>query len=76
MLIARHPHSAILTPRSICQPIILDGFVFRPFGRTQSHSPNITMMDEEVITPAEEEVTEESAPEEAAPETVEEEEAA
>ncbi len=30
------------------------------------------MMDEEVITPAEEEVTEESAPEEAAPETVEE----
>ena len=49
---------------------------FAHLGRTQSHSPNITMMDEEVITPAEEEVTEESAPEEAAPETVEEEEAA
>lgn len=49
--------------------------LFTSLRRTQSHSPNITMMDEEVITPAEE-VTEESAPEEAAPETVEEEAAA
>ncbi len=49
---------------------------FAHLGRTQSHSPNITMMDEEVITPADEETVteapaEESVTEEAAPETVE-----
>lgn len=72
VFIARHPYSAILTSRSICQPITLDGFVFHLSGANARSFSKHPMMDEEVITPAEEEVTEESAPEEAAPETVEE----